>query len=880
MYFPLITSRYSKQKKRSLSPRAGGGGGGRGGGGSGGRSGGGSSGGSSGGGGRSGPVSVGGTSRPASSSSNGGGPVSAIPSGQFFSGRQQGGGTRDQIYGNSQYGSGYPGIAGRGVANRGFPFFFWPVAWGGAAGVGSAAYLHNREYGNPDNSSRPGGPMVSAAFVSNSTNSTFRVVADNFTVTELIQDITSSCSSNLNQNTSSTTPSPINNTDSTSPPQPENAIQYYRASSVALTLDGYNDTSALSPDENAPPTPLPSNIDTTLKDCLNQTIGASAPLIDPNGALGWNTPSIGITHAFVNWGSDHPALLEDLQRQRTSSGETCLQVITCPNEMVALSAAQGYGQVTGKPAAVIVHVDVGTQALAGAIHNVDRGRTPVLIYAGASPFSSRNEQKGSRNEWIMWIQDIPDQPAIVRQYMRQTTEIHSGKNIDQVVNGALQIARSDPKGPVYLWARREVMEEELSEELFTSLTTKKARNPIPLSPSALSPNDTKTLVSALLEAENPLIITSHLGRNKAAVAPLVELSWKLAIPILCTCPSAVNVPFEHPYSVGVSYHTPDARNEISSHFSQADVIIVIDSDIPWKPSNTPPNENAKVFILDSGDPLKVSVAIGSWEMSLHAGVEIVARADAETALKQIIDALPAHESESVKVRSRGDKLKEEHDKWMATLDSAEVQARAGTGSMTVPYLMTVLRSVTSTLRTLTLNEGISNYPLVWEHLRPQEAGSMLTSGGASLGWSLAASAGAHLALGTQKEGEAKNYDLIMAVVGDGSYLFGVPSSAFWPFLTVILNNGGWKSPKLSMLGVHPTGYGSRSTSADELSVGFGFDHEEKPDYAQIAVAATAGWAWGKHVEKREELEAVLKEAVRVVREEARCAVVDCVLEKI
>lgn len=76
----------------------------------------------------------------------------------------------------------------------------------------------------------------------------------------------------------------------------------------------------------------------------------------------------GITHAFVNWGSDHPALLEDLERQRTEShetqgdqGTTNPTIITCPNEMVALSAAQGYAQVTGNPAAVIVHVDVGTQ---------------------------------------------------------------------------------------------------------------------------------------------------------------------------------------------------------------------------------------------------------------------------------------------------------------------------------------------------------------------------------------------------------------------------------------------------------------------------------------------------------------------------------------
>lgn len=72
--------------------------------------------------------------------------------------------------------------------------------------------------------------------------------------------------------------------------------------------------------------------------------------------------------------------------------------------MVALSAAQGYAQVCGKPAAVIVHVDCGTQALAGAVHNVSTCRTPVFIYAGASPFSQDNELEGSRNEFIHWLQ--------------------------------------------------------------------------------------------------------------------------------------------------------------------------------------------------------------------------------------------------------------------------------------------------------------------------------------------------------------------------------------------------------------------------------------------------------------------------------------------
>lgn len=69
----------------------------------------------------------------------------------------------------------------------------------------------------------------------------------------------------------------------------------------------------------------------------------------------------GVTHAFVNWGNDHPAFLEELERERVESGKTVVEIVTCPHEMVALSAAQGYAQVTGKPAAVIVHVDVGTQ---------------------------------------------------------------------------------------------------------------------------------------------------------------------------------------------------------------------------------------------------------------------------------------------------------------------------------------------------------------------------------------------------------------------------------------------------------------------------------------------------------------------------------------
>ncbi|KAF5374551.1 hypothetical protein D9757_012417 [Collybiopsis confluens] len=49
-------------------------------------------------------------------------------------------------------------------------------------------------------------------------------------------------------------------------------------------------------------------------------------------------------------------------------------------------------------------------------------------------------------EWMMRLQDIPDQSAIARQYTRYTAQI----NIVQVVALALQIATTEPKGPVFL----------------------------------------------------------------------------------------------------------------------------------------------------------------------------------------------------------------------------------------------------------------------------------------------------------------------------------------------------------------------------------------------------------------------------------------------
>ena len=186
--------------------------------------------------------------------------------------------------------------------------------------------------------------------------------------------------------------------------------------------------------------------------------------------------------------------------------------------MVALSAADGYARLTNQPQCVLVHVDVGTQGLGAAVHNASCGRAPVLIFAGLTPYTIEGEMRGSRTEYIHWIQDVPDQKQIVAQYCRYTGDLRSGKNVKQIVRRALQWATSAPAGPVYVTGAREVMEEEIEPYSLDERHWDKVGE------SALPEPAVATIVDALAGAKEPLIITGYSGRNHDCPAALVELA--------------------------------------------------------------------------------------------------------------------------------------------------------------------------------------------------------------------------------------------------------------------------------------------------------------------------------------------------------------------
>ncbi|MFJ7724547.1 thiamine pyrophosphate-requiring protein [Neobacillus sp. NPDC097160] len=549
----------------------------------------------------------------------------------------------------------------------------------------------------------------------------------------------------------------------------------------------------------------------------------------------------GVSYIFANLGSDHPAIIESLAAAKKENTKLPT-VITCPHEFVALSAAHGYAQATGKPQAVMVHVECGTQNLGGAIHNAAKSRVPVLIFAGASPYTQENELTGSRNEFIHWIQDVFDQRGIVRGYTKYDNEIRTGANVKQLVHRALQIAKSDPMGPVYLMGPREAMEAKaepvtINKELWE-----------PISPSAIPPQQVTELTNDLIAAKNPLIVTSYLGRNPEAVSQLVRLSERLAIPVIESIPHQMNFPADHPMHCG-SYWNTENQNEL---LAESDFVLVVDSDVPWIPMKNKPSEKATVYYIDV-DPLKEQMPL--W----YIPSKRFFKADSNVALQQINQSLEnSSDVDEDIVAKRWKKFSDIHNgQWEEKRRIEQVESDV----ITPEFLTACIREVIDE-DTIVLNEGITNYGVISNHIEVNTPGSYYGSGAGSLGWNGGAAIGMKL---------AKPDKTIVSLTGDGSYLFSIPSTVHWmakryntPFLTVIYNNRGWKAPKQSTLGVHPHGIANET---DQFFVNF----DPPANLAKIAEAA--GDVYPITVKERSELKDALKKAMQLVKE-GRTTVVD------
>src|SRR5215467_8178734 len=163
----------------------------------------------------------------------------------------------------------------------------------------------------------------------------------------------------------------------------------------------------------------------------------------------------GVEYVLANAGTDFAPIIEALSRH-PGSNRKYPRVITVPHENVAVAMAHGYYRVSGKPAVVMVHVTVGTANAVCGLMNAARDNVPMILAAGRTPLTETGHA-ASRNRSIHWGQEMFDQGGLVREFVKWDFELRAGQPVDSVVDRALDIAMSEPCGPVYLTLPREVL---------------------------------------------------------------------------------------------------------------------------------------------------------------------------------------------------------------------------------------------------------------------------------------------------------------------------------------------------------------------------------------------------------------------------------------
>jgi acetolactate synthase I/II/III large subunit len=540
----------------------------------------------------------------------------------------------------------------------------------------------------------------------------------------------------------------------------------------------------------------------------------------------------GIDYLFANAGTDFAPLVEAFAKA-ARTGRAVPQPVLATHENLALSMAHGYAMVSRRVPAVMVHVSVGTaNGVCGAL-NAARDNIPILFTAGRSPLTESG-LPGARDVYIHWAQEMFDQAGMLREIVKWEYELRNGQQLETVIDRALAVATTQPSGPVYLSLPREVLAAPLPGFSYDAPARRVAA--APPGPDKGAVEEAARIFSA---AENPLIVTASAGRDPAAVSALAEFAQRFAIPVVQHRPRHLCLAADHPCHLGY---------DATPYLDGADAILVLECDVPWVPSLKAPRPECKVIHLGV-DPLFSRYPIRGFPCDLAITAAPAA------ALLELTAAFDRHINGGVVEdrRRRVGQLRESlQARWAKARDDA-----APLSPIHMAWASACIARVKPEDAIL-----VNEYTLMQEHCGSNRPGSYFGSSTASgLGWGGGAALGAKLAAPDRP---------VIAVLGDGSHLFGNPVAVHHasavhqlPVLFVVMNNSMWGAVRRATLGMYPEGEAARSNKPPLI------DLDQLPAFEQVC---TAAGGYGERVEDP----AALDRALHAVTVENRQALVNVI----
>lgn len=525
--------------------------------------------------------------------------------------------------------------------------------------------------------------------------------------------------------------------------------------------------------------------------------------------------SASVDHVFGNPGSSEVPLLDALVDVDRPS------YVLVAHEAAAVSAADAYAQLSGRPGVVSVHVTPGVANVLGGLFLARSHRSPVVVIAG-----QQDSRILGRRPFL-----ASDLVETARQHVKWAVQVAAAADALPAIRHAFEVAAQVPAGPALVAIPRDLYDEEVE-----------ALGPPSAVPRLGVPGSAALDEAAVViaSAATPIVLSGNEvgARGAAAIEGVVALAETIGAPVYSEH-NATNMhfPSAHPQYLGGNAHGTAA---VRRWLAPADVLVAVGCDLfmeeryqaePLVPRgcrivqlDEDPDEIGRLFPVASGLVGDLAAILDALTVRLRAALGPR-------------DAAVAARREEVRARR-------------AALDAARERERRAAWDrrpIRMPRVYAELRAAMPD-DAIMVDEAVNMASYLHEFFEFRVPRTLLSSKQSWLGWGAGASLGAQLAFPDRR---------VVAVLGDGSATYGI--QALWtaaryrlPVVVVILDNGGYMAVQN-----HLREYGGRAAGAGRypgtelsgidfvsLARGFGVAGERVDDPASIGPALRSALAAG------------------------------------
>jgi len=455
--------------------------------------------------------------------------------------------------------------------------------------------------------------------------------------------------------------------------------------------------------------------------------------------------SEGVVHVFGNPGTTELPLMDELTDANDLSYVLALQ------EATAVGMADGYAQVTGRPAFLNLHTSAGLGNAIGNLTNAQANRAPLVVTAG------QQDLRHIASDPLL----AGDLTGLALSVSKWAAEVRTVDELGTVLRRAFADAAAPPAGPVFVSLPMNLLDQETET---------------PLAPRSQRRLDA---IAGGIEELAELLVTCDPSRlaivagdevGPAGLDALVELAETLGVRVFGSPLFGRRVfPSRHPQWVGM---LPPAAAGIRAALEPFERVLLVGGQAfmvyPYTPGPAVPPHVELLHLspsaadLGRAHPVRLGL-VGDPAATLHALLPLVVAR---------VDAARAADTRGALWQERQGVLAAYEDAARAKFDAVPVAPIAAAYALVAGLAP----------GTIVVDEAIT----VGGHVRGfHHQGPYYFCRGGGLGWGMPAALGASLGAGRAP---------VLCVVGDGSAMYS--PQALWtaaheglPVVFAVVNNG-------------------------------------------------------------------------------------------